>query len=1469
MYYRLPWLAGLLLSTASAAVAQAPAVVRASLAPAANARAASRTTPVGVPFSQAIDPATANNIRVFSQQYRGRRTATAVTSGSTVALTPTVPATGSQVADFRPGETVFVTVPNTVQSAGGVGAAPYVYQFTAAAGGYGAFGGGTNPSVGSGPTCAAVGDVDGDGDLDMLVSNSSSGTVSVRLNDGAGGFAAPATNATVTVGTLPNYVALGDVDNDGDLDFVTANYNNGSPGTVSIRFNNGAGFFTAPATPNLAVSASPSSVALGDVDGDGDLDLLVGSYTGAGVVVVLLNDGTGSFSASASLATGARTNSVALGDVDGDGDLDFVATSDPNSGTGSVSVRLNNGQGSFTAPATNPNPATGARCRSVALGDVDGDGDLDFVAANYGGGTVSVRLNDGTGNFTAPATNATLTVGTNPNSVTLGDVDGDGDLDLLTANSGGATASVLLNDGAGSFAAAAGWSVGTNPNSVTLGDVDGDGDLDLLTASNSTSSVSVRLNAAPNVAPTALALSNSSVAENAGANAPVGTFSTTDPNAGDTFAYALVSGTGSTDNGSFNISGSTLRLTASADYETKSSYAIRVRTTDQGGLSFEQTFTVSITDVLEPLLVSSSVSASGAGTTWATAYKTLQEALAVANANSAIQEIWIKAGTYYPTAYPIGTTGGTTARDYAFALKSGLAIYGGFAGTETAVNQRVAGNTTILSGDIGTVGDNADNCYHVVVAFNVTNTAVLDGVTITAGNANATGNGAAGVLRNDGGGLNISGAQPIIRNCVISANASTHNGGGMLTSTSAPTIANCTFTANSVTASDFASGGAIAFFNSSSATITSCAFSDNSATGSGTVTAYGGAISLFNSSSAAITGCAFSGNRVVGYPSSSTGAYGGAIENYVGCTLTLDECRFISNSGLVFSGGGALENRGSLTANKCVFADNMAGIGAASPIGTGGAFQNAGSNAAAAAFTNCVFSGNQANGTGDDGGGAICVYAGSVTLKQCTLWANTTTSSYNATGNTISALANTTVTVVNSILWGTAAQVFNAGTTTITYSDVKCGYAGTGNLNADPSFVNAASPAGADGTWGTADDGLALQACSPALNAGTTPAPAIAADYLGSARAGAYDLGGYEYQGTPTPAALATASAAYTAAVCSSTTFGDCTAVVATVAATGTSPVAGSLTARVYVQGTTPTYNRQPYVRRTYDLAPAANANTATATLTLYFTQADFTNYNASRGTWAPLPVDGTDAAGYRANLRISQAHGTSATGLPGSYTWTGTGPASVLITPTAVAYNTALARWEVTFPVTGFSGFFVTTNALAPLPVELLDFTAHAENRTARLAWTTASEKNSARFEVERSPDGLTFAKIGEVAAAGNSTAARTYAYRDAAAPAGQLYYRLRQVDLDGSMSYSPVRTVTLGGPNALTLAPNPTQARTLASGLAPGAAVDVFDALGRPVLHAQADATGQAPLVLPAGLAPGLYVVRSGGHTARLVLE
>lgn len=177
-----------------------------------------------------------------------------------------------------------------------------------------------------------------------------------------------------------------------------------------------------------------------------------------------------------------------------------------------------------------------------------------------------------------------------------------------------------------------------------------------------------------------------------------------------------------------------------------------------------------------------------------------------------------------------------------------------------------------------------------------------------------------------------------------------------------------------------------------------------------------------------------------------------------------------------------------------------------------------------------------------------------------------------------------------------------------------------------------------------------------------------------------------------------------------------------------------------------------------------------------------------------------------------------------------------------------------------------------APLPVTLVRFTAEPVKANAvQLAWTTASELNSARFEVERSLDKRTFTSLGQLPAAGTSLTSQAYQYLDAALPASTpaLYYRLRQVDLDGSATYSPVRAVYVAEAGGLRVFPNPARQAVTVLGAAGGAPVEVFDVMGRLVLSLRADATGQATLSLPAGRPPGAYLVRSGPQTTHFMTE
>ena len=196
-----------------------------------------------------------------------------------------------------------------------------------------------------------------------------------------------------------------------------------------------------------------------------------------------------------------------------------------------------------------------------------------------------------------------------------------------------------------------------------------------------------------------------------------------------------------------------------------------------------------------------------------------------------------------------------------------------------------------------------------------------------------------------------------------------------------------------------------------------------------------------------------------------------------------------------------------------------------------------------------------------------------------------------------------------------------------------------------------------------------------------------------------------------------------------------------------------------------------------------------------------------------------------------------------------------------------------VTFPVTSFSQTVIGTAGTSPLPVKLTTFTAVQEGPAAILRWTTAQEQNSDRFEVEASTDGVQFDRIGSIAAQGSANSPTNYRFEDAKLlnyGTQRMNYRLRQVDLNGTASYSQVRSIILSAQPAhgLTLVPNPARFATL-TGAQPATVVDVFDAQGRRVLTTRADALGHAQLVLPAGLASGVYVVRSGDQTIRLSVE
>ena len=341
-------------------------------------------------------------------------------------------------------------------------------------------------SVNNAPNMVAVADVNGDGKLDLICVQYYGPSVSVLTNNGSNGFVL---SGAYPVGNLPYAVVAADVNGDGKVDIITAN-SKYTDDTLSVLTNNGSGGFALAGT--YPAGNQPISVAAADINGDGKIDLICadwGSWSG-NTLTILTNNGSGSFVTASSPVAGNSPCSVTAADVNGDGKVDLVCA---NIGDSTISVLTNNGSGGFVLSG---HYSVGNQPKCLVAADVNGDGKVDFVTANWGNGsgnTLTVLTNDGTGRFVL---SSSPVVGGAPNSVAAADVNGDGKVDLISANVYASTLTVLTNDGRGGFVLATNLPVVSGPNSVTAVDINGDGKMDLISANGGgNNTVSVFTNA--------------------------------------------------------------------------------------------------------------------------------------------------------------------------------------------------------------------------------------------------------------------------------------------------------------------------------------------------------------------------------------------------------------------------------------------------------------------------------------------------------------------------------------------------------------------------------------------------------------------------------------------------------------------------------------------------------------------------------------------------------------------------------------------------------------------------------------------------------------------------------------------------------------------------------------------------------------------------------------------------------------
>lgn len=495
------------------------------------------------------------------------------------------------------------------------------------------------------------------------------------------------------------------------------------------------------------------------------------------------------------------------------------------------------------------------------------------------------------------------------------------------------------------------------------------------------------------------------------------------------------------------------------------------------------------------------------------------------------------------------------------------------------------------------------------------------------------------------------------------------------------------------------------------------------------------------SNNIALDGLTISDGKADG--SDASEQYGGGIYNLNESGLNLSNSELINNAAVL--GGGFYNQSADVTFTNVAITDNTA-------TNQGGGFY---SESGSPIFTNTTFANNTASAASS---GAIAIADGAARMS-------------------------------NTIVYGGISATYTAD-----YSLIE-GNTNTANGNIDATGILLADIfAKPDSAY------YALKACSPATNTGTPDVFGMNLpehDLAGNLRifADRVDIGAYENTISPDKPGLAQEqdqTIRLQNASGATRYFNSCNELLVAVETTGiTNNVQGLTTARVWIDDVQPAQ----YVKRHYEITPDDNAENAVGKVTLYFTQAEFNAFNVANPS-SQLP-DGP--SGAISNLLVEKRGGSSSDGTGRPHTYPGQ---PETISDVQVVWDNNLERWEVSFTTTGFSGFFVKT-ANSPLPVRWISFSAQLnDDQKAALNWKV-DETNVSHYEVERSTNARDFGKLGTVYSQNNGV--HQYHFTDPGAVEGNVYYRIKLVDTDGTYAYSRILSVTNSEGIQLKAYPNP----------------------------------------------------------------